>query len=143
MNIKFLSSIFLPDGSSMHIVAMLLPADEFSYLYFWQSILIFICDFHLSTLPHGFKKYSAEFFLKHPTLQKIYLQQSHSSASPFIISQTLHSILFTIFGSTQCYKPTFLTDWWHYVLALSSQYCIIINFNIKIYYFNVVFVLST
>lgn len=56
MNIKFLSSILLPDGSNTHIVAMLLPADEFSYLYFWQSILIVTCDFHLGTLLCGFKK---------------------------------------------------------------------------------------
>lgn len=59
MNIKFLSSIFLPDGSHMLIVAMLLPADGFSYLYFWQSILIFVCDFHLTILRCGFKKRSA------------------------------------------------------------------------------------
>lgn len=59
MNIKFLSGIFLPDGSNMHIAAMLLPADEFSYLYFWQSVLIFICDFHSSALLDGFQKCSA------------------------------------------------------------------------------------
>lgn len=37
MNIKFLPGISLSDGSNMHIVAMLLPADEFSYLYFGKE----------------------------------------------------------------------------------------------------------
>lgn len=91
MNIKFLSSIFLPDGSNMHIVAMLLSADKFSSFYFWQSILIFICIFHLSTLLCGFKNAQFSFFLNTPLSKKIYLYQSHSSTSPFIISQNLHT----------------------------------------------------
>jgi hypothetical protein len=59
MNIKCLSSIFLPDGSNMQIVAMLLLVDEISYVHFWQIILIFVYDLHLSTLLCVFKKCSA------------------------------------------------------------------------------------
>lgn len=68
MNMKFLSGIFLPDGSSMHIVTMLLPVDEFSCLYFWQSILIFICDFHLSNLV--LKNVQFSFFSNSPPSKK-------------------------------------------------------------------------
>lgn len=82
----------------MHIVAMLLPADEFSYLYFWQNILIFICDFHLNILLMVLKIFSlASSKIPHRPKNSIYIKVIPAQAlllpfKPFIFLYPIYCV---------------------------------------------------